>query len=312
MLQNNWSERTFKEINWAVPGKALQTLEHSARVFIIKFAHEHLPTRKHMMRIGEAETDQCPSCQHVVETPWHILSCPNRSIWRKSLTTSLDDILRITNTQPDLTIIMLQGVRGALLDSAYQMPLADREIRFHHLVAAQNAIGWNHLLKGRLSHHWLLCQQLHIHLDPNIDSNKTSSEHWLKRVLNCLWTSIWQVWLIRNEDLHGRDRQQRETKRIEKLTPQVVALYAQADLLLAADKDLFSIPLPVRLTFPSGELSTWIKLVTPTVKRAIHDAHEHIRLTNATMDAFLVPRPDPLTLNEQVNELRPVPRLSPP
>ena len=98
ILQNNWSERTFKEINWAVPGKALQTLEHSARIFIIKFAHEHLPTRKHMMRIGKAETDQCPSCQHIVETSWHILSCPNRSIWRKSLTTRLDDILRITNT----------------------------------------------------------------------------------------------------------------------------------------------------------------------------------------------------------------------
>jgi hypothetical protein len=265
-----------------------------------------------MMRLGEAETDQCPSCRRDVETSWHIISCPNRNEWRKTLLSDLDDTLRLTNTQPDLTIILLQGIRGALLDSEYQMALGTREKRFFYLVEAQNAIGWDHLLKGRFSHHWLLCQQLHIHLDPDIDSNTASSEQWLKRVLKSLWTSLWQVWLLRNDDLHGRDRQQRELQRIEKLTPRVTALYAKADLLLAADKDIFAIPLPVRLTFPSSELSTWVKLVTPTVKRAISDANEFLRRTNTTLHAHLVPRPDPMTLNEQVNELRPVPRLNAP
>jgi hypothetical protein len=80
-------------------------------------------------------------------------------------------------------------------------------------------------------------------------------------------------------------------------------------MLLAKDKDLFAIPLETRLTFPSSELRTWIKLTTPTIKQAIADADKFIRLTNHTILPFLIPRPDPLTLNEQVNELRPVPRL---
>jgi hypothetical protein len=58
-------------------------------------------------------------------------------------------------------------------------------------------------------------------------------------------------------------------------------------MLLAQDKDLFAIPLATRLTFPSGELRTWIKLVTPTVKQALADAEKFIRLTNHTILPYL-------------------------
>ena len=62
----------------------------------------------------------------------------------------------------------------------------------------------------------------------------------------------------------------------------------------------------------SRELETWVRLVTPTVKRALADAEQYIRDTNHTMPNFLAPaRPDPLTTNELVNELRPVSRLRP-
>jgi hypothetical protein len=111
--------------------------------------------------------------------------------------------------------------------------------------------------------------------------------------------------------LHGRDRQQREKKRLEKLTPKIEALYAKAELLLAADRDVFAIPIQTRLTFPSGELKTWIKLVTPTVRQAIADANEFIQRTNHTITQHLTARHDPLTVNEQVNELRPVSRMIP-
>jgi hypothetical protein len=102
----------------------------------------------------------------------------------------------------------------------------------------------------------------------------------------------------------------RENKsKIQKHTPRVTALYEKADMLFAEDKVMFEIPLATRLSFPSGELRTWIKLVTPTVKQATADADKFLRLTNHTILPFLIPQPTPLTLNEQVNELWPVPRL---
>jgi hypothetical protein len=227
-LRNSWSAQTFQSINWEAPSKALNTLEHNTQICITKFAHEHLPTRKHMKRIGEAESDKCPACLHTIETAWHILSCENRSEWRNSLINKLKETLHVNKTQPGLTLILIQGVRGALHDPLFQMPATNRETRFQYLVTAQNQIGWNHILRGRFSHHWLQLQlqlqQVHIYLDPDTDSTKQSGEIWLKRILNCIWTSLWQVWLIRNDDLHGRDREQREKKRIGKLAPKVVAL----------------------------------------------------------------------------------------
>jgi hypothetical protein len=80
-------------MHWDVPVKALDTLGNSAQIFIIKFAHDHLPTHRHMQRMNRPGrvTDKCPACQHivVVETDWHILSCPKRPLSCETLLTTL-------------------------------------------------------------------------------------------------------------------------------------------------------------------------------------------------------------------------------
>jgi hypothetical protein len=92
----------------------------------------------------------------------------------------------------------------------------------------------------------------------------------------------------------------------------VLALYSKRDLLLACDKPIFDMPIDERMKLKSGELSTWVRLVTTTVKRAIADAEQYLRETNHSITAFLATtRPDPLTTDELVNELRPVPRMCP-
>jgi hypothetical protein len=310
MLRNNWNDNTFRSINWDAPGKALNTLENSAKIFIIKFAHDHLPTRRHMQRIGRAESDKCPACLHIVENDWHILSCPRRSIWREELLSTLRDNLEHQHTQPDIALLLIQGIRGALSNPLYQMNPNNREPRFRMLVNAQNRIGWQHILKGRFSHHWTQTQGRHIIDDPALDASKQTGDQWLKHTLHHIWTMLWQVWLERNEDLHGREKDEREKKRLEKIRPRIIALYNTHDSLLANDKQIFELPLLDRLQHSSGELETWVRLVTPTVKRAVADANQHRRDTNHTITTFLPPaRPDPMTTDELVNELRPVPRM---
>jgi hypothetical protein len=312
MARNNWTLQTFRSINWEVPGKALETLEHSAQIFIVKFAHEHLPTRRHMRRIKRAETDKCPACIHIVETDWHILSCPRRSLWRAELLKTLGDTLTNNHTQLDLALILIQGIRGALANQHFQMNPNNREPVFRALVNSQNKIGWQHLLKGRFSNQWTIIQGRHILDDPEIDQQKQSGDRWLKQVLHHLWTHLWRLWISRNEDLHGRDNDEKERKRLEKLRPRILALYAKKDLLMACDKPILELPIHTRMKLHSRELETWVRLVTPTIKRALADAEQHLRDTNYTITDFLAhARPDPLTTDELVNELRPVPRLQP-
>ena len=85
------------------------------------------------------------------------------------------------------------------------------------------------------------------------------------------------------------------------------------DLLLACDKPIFELPILERMKLHSSrELESWVRLVTPTVKRALANAKKHLPNTNYNITGFLSPaRPDPLTTNELVTELRPISRLRP-
>jgi hypothetical protein len=66
---------------------------------------------------------------------------------------------------------------------------------------------------------------------------------------------LWDVWIIRNADLHGRDNAEQEQKRKEKLRPHVIALYATVDSLLACDKPIFDTPIRDRSVCTRGYLS---------------------------------------------------------
>jgi hypothetical protein len=101
-------------------------------------------------------------------------------------------------------------------------------------------------------------------------------------VLHHLQTLVWKVWLTRNEDLHGHDSNEREGKRLKKMRPRITALCAKQDLLLTSDKQIFELPIHARMPLHSNALETWVRLDTPTVKRALTDAEQHLCDTNQT------------------------------
>jgi hypothetical protein len=220
---------------------------------------------------------------------------------------TLGESLITNHTQPDIALILLQGVRGALSNHRFQMNPNNREPLFRALVNSQNKIGWHQLLKGRFSKQWTQIQDQHLLDDIDIDNEKQSGDRWLKLTLHHTWTHLWKVWINRNDDRHGGENDEKEQLRFR-----VLALYSKRDLLLTCDKPIFDMPIDERIKLKSGELSTWVRLVTATIKRAIADAEQHLRDTNHSITAFLAAaHPDPLTTDGLVNELRPVPRMRP-
>jgi hypothetical protein len=111
-----------------------------------------------MHGIKWAKTDKCPACEHIVETGWHVLSCPKCSLWREELLRALGDTLANVHTQPDLPLMLIQGIAGALSNQHFQMNPNNRKHVFCMLVNSQNKIGWQHLLKGRFSKQWTRVQ----------------------------------------------------------------------------------------------------------------------------------------------------------
>jgi hypothetical protein len=110
MNKNGWKDWMFNSVEWDSQGKALGMLENNQDVFVIKWAHNLLPTRKHMKRIGQAKVDLCPSCLETTETAPHVFACERRIEWQVTFLDSLCKLLGSLRTQPDLQMILMVGI----------------------------------------------------------------------------------------------------------------------------------------------------------------------------------------------------------
>ena len=199
---------------------------HPQELFVAKWTHNLLPTRRHMKGIGGVESDLCPSCLQTTETAPHIFACEHRVQWQATFLDSLRKLLASLYTQLDLQCILMVGIQGALQDDPlFDVLTTNCEASFELLVSSECNIGWSHLLRGRFSHHWVQIQQDHIDHEHKVSSKKFTSQRWLQKVLNHLWTHLYLTWKLRNTDLHDIDAADQEVKRKAKLKPATVALY---------------------------------------------------------------------------------------
>ena len=103
----------------------------------------------------------------------------------------------------------------------------NRKPIFQTLVNSQNSIGWQHLLMGRFSNHWIQIQGQPILDDAEKDQEKQSGERWLKLILHhlwthqwqLLWTHLWQLWLARNDVLHGHEKDKKDRPQTTRKAP---------------------------------------------------------------------------------------------
>ncbi len=286
MTKNGWNDWIFHSIDWDAQAQALNTLEYNQELFVVKWAHDLLPTRRHMHRMGRAESNLCPSCLATIETATHIFACPRRLPWQQTLIASLRTLLISLITQMDLQLLLLQGLEAALLDPNYSMTATNRNPHLETLVHSQNDIGWSHLLRGRFSHHWVDIQQAHINRDASIDSKTHTGSRWLKKVLHHVWSHLYLAWKLRNADLHGIDSADQELKAKAKLKPSIAALYHTAQHLDYLDKRIFTLPLEERLLQSSREQTAWINVVTPTVRQAKAEAADHLKRNQPDIRGF--------------------------
>ena len=180
-----------------------------------------------MRRVGQAESDLCPSCLESIETAPHIFACACHVQWQATFLDSLRQLLATLYTQPGLQMILIVGIQAALQDDPfYYMPTDNREANFKLLlVSSQNDIGWSHLLRGPFSHHWVQIQQDHLDQHEEVVSSKKFTGQRLQKVLNLLWTHLHLARKLRNADLHGIDAADQEAKRKTKLKSAIVAVY---------------------------------------------------------------------------------------
>jgi hypothetical protein len=148
-------------------------------------------------------------CQHPDETADHMTRCPDPAAdtLRQDALDDLRQTLRDCGTDPAIRSLLLQGISGwfATGDPVQPLQPPDTHPFYHHLldaIAQQNAIGWDQILRGRLSSTWGLCYTSWAAYSPSPDTDRPlDSCAWTSRIIKWSWDLVHALWKHRNKRL---------------------------------------------------------------------------------------------------------------
>ena len=123
----------------------------------------------------------------------------------------------------------------------------------------QTQIGWDHMLRGRLSHTWFCahddyCRQRHL-------PASYLSDIVGPQLIQQLFTVCLQQWYARNDALHGSDPTTTQDKQLDRINAKIRAAYTNMTAFDDDDRDiLFRTPLIDRLSHTHTAKLNWLLL----------------------------------------------------
>ena len=168
-------------------------------------------------------------------------------------------------TPLNLMELMLEGIQsvfdGRGPDTIPVPPLLEQ------LAESQAKIGWQHVLRGRISQLWSQKMQEHIGgFDP-----KKNGTTWATTIISEILTGWLELWHLRNGDRHGRDAQSKQQAAKAQALRELEQLY---DLKGGVSPDLewiFDTPLQERMNMRTYHLRAFINSWKPVLEESYQD-----------------------------------------
>ena len=191
-------------IDWTVHSAAIRACPNRS-VQLTKLCHELLPTATRVHRYNERNSPDCPRCHAQPESIDHLLQCPvpERLAWSTATLLQLVNVSLARSDHHDIILDIFvsglsQWMTGSCL-SADSFPVA-----YHDLIRSQASIGWNQILRGRVSILWAT------HIDEALALKSTShpsasGQLWVKSMVLKFWERFFVLWEERNAVVHGAD-----------------------------------------------------------------------------------------------------------
>jgi hypothetical protein len=176
-----------------------------------------------------------------------------------------------------------------------------------NLIQLQDTIGWDHFLRGKLSHEWANLQQDYIYqTQPNSTFDRAK---WHRLIIKPLILNCVGLWTLRNEERHGHDTASKQNKLAEQAQRDLRAIYSLEDEVLASDRDLFSTPLDKFLQESTYSIQCWIRSHKPIIYHSSCEARRRCIAEVRLLPTYFHPLPSRRTQQNPRN--RPVPTVAP-
>ena len=258
-----WDHETFQSIDIECCRRALRR-HGKNRVTLIKHLNDIIPIGTRVSRYDPKYPAACPSCPEPAETSSHLQTCssPPRLEWRHKFLMGLRKLMESNNTPTDMIELMLEGLKAVLEDrdtATIHVPAS-----VAHIAEAQQSIGWDHVLRGRLSKTWATAQQLHLgEFQP-----KTNGQTWATTIIQAILQGWLDLWHIRNGDRHGRDSQSKAQAAKAQAIRELEQLYELKEGVLPQHQWLLETPIQQRMNLKTYQLRAFINSFKPVLEES--------------------------------------------
>lgn len=158
-----WSTTTVDSINWQCQLQAPNTFRPKDHTRILKFVHNWLPTGKRLHREGLLHNaSNCQLCGHLEETNIHLFHCTHADMIKVQSTLIQylhQDYHEEGNSE--LLNILEVALQSDEASSTWQPEQGFVSNLLRTGVQAQNSIGWEQLLYGRVANALVLNMEQH-------------------------------------------------------------------------------------------------------------------------------------------------------
>jgi hypothetical protein len=290
MIKTNkrWTNVTIRHIDWTLHNKALNRLATVTQKTIRQLLHNWLPVNAHKGS-AHAISALCPICNTENETQNHFTVCTDTRSklgWKQASSSVRNKANKLT-IDPMLTRLMvyaLENWRNQTNPPPFPnfLPLSYRQ-----LFKQQSQIGWDQLIKGRLTSLWVHQQDLF--------SSHNQGLNKLSILVSTIFTEVYRIWKDRCNIQHGKTQTDIDNKIKNQIEPRVQALYATRTRLNNIDQLPFDTPIEAIMAFPLNQLEHWLKRTTKIVKAGLIRARHQDRLQMRPLQFYFPIRPTPPT-----------------
>ncbi len=168
------------------------------------------------------------------------------------------------NTALDLRQLLLEGIKSVIEDRAPSTIAVPDTDEARAVAAAQEAIGWTELWKGRLSNEWSKMQQKHL----GAFDRKKNGQTWTITMAQTILEGWLDLWECRNGERHGRDAQTRAEAQRQQALRELELLYAWKGHVMPRHDWILAKPIEQRQQLKTYNLRVLINSYRPILEES--------------------------------------------
>ena len=156
---------------------------------------------------------------------------------------------------------------------------------------SQLRLGKRSIFLGLFVHDWLKIQHDFLVLN-NLPHKQQQAQHALKMIARTLLQQVFELWTIRNNELHTNDPTKAPAHQHHLLQQKVTDIYAKKHLYQHIDRQLLDLPLSRRLAHSTQQLNEFVEYMKPIIAQSLKLAKQDDNHTKRPLkDYFVQPSP---------------------